>query len=261
MQKYIPYDRIMQEIEEIQEGDIVYVVSDILELSIRARENKNKLDINKFIDSILEKVGPSGTVLIPTFNWGFCRGETFDIKRTISKTGALGNAAMKRSDFKRTKHPIYSFMVWGKDKEILCEMDPIESFGTDSVFGYLHKNRAKSLVIGLHSLAGLTFVHYVEQQVGVPFRYHKNFTAKYINESGAEETKTYSMYVRDLDMNPEEINCFQPMSEIIEENGISKSYSINDVQFHVMNLEDIYSVVKEDILNNDSVNLYTYNHL
>ena len=162
MNEYIPYERIIEQIDDIKQGDTVYIVSDILALSIASRENGERFDIQKFIDSILKKIGEDGTILIPTFNWGFCKGETFDIRKTVSKTGALGNAAMKRKDFKRTKHPIYSFMVWGKDKELLTNMDYQEGFGQDSVFDYMYKKKAKALVIGLPTLSGLTFIHYVE---------------------------------------------------------------------------------------------------
>ena len=112
MEHYISYYKIIDELKEICRGDIVYVVSDILALSVKARENKERMDLNRFIDSIIDKVGKEGTILIPTFNWDFCKGETFDIRKTVSRTGALGNAALKRPDFKRSKHPLYSFMIW-----------------------------------------------------------------------------------------------------------------------------------------------------
>ncbi len=259
MKEYVSYDEIVKKIEDIKEGDIVYVVSDVLALSIVSKEAKVKFDINKFIDSILEKVGEEGTVLIPTFNWGFCKGETFDIKKTVSKTGALGNAALKRSDFKRSKHPMYSFAIWGKDKEILTTMDYKEGFGEGSIFEYLYEKKAKAFVIGLPTLSGLTFIHYVEQCVGVPYRYSKDFTANYIDENGCESQKTYAMYVRDLDMDPKHIEGFKPLGEILEKLGVSKTYFFNDIEFHIVDLENMYTITKMDITLNDSKNMYVYN--
>ena len=261
MNEYIPYERIIEQIDDIKQGDTVYIVSDILALSIASRENGERFDIQKFIDSILKKIGEDGTILIPTFNWGFCKGETFDIRKTVSKTGALGNAAMKRKDFKRTKHPIYSFMVWGKDKELLTNMDYQEGFGQASVFDYMYKKKAKALVIGLPTLSGLTFIHYVEQCVGVPYRYSKPFTANYIDEDGKEEMRTYRMYVRDLDKNPQHINFFQPLGEILEQLNVSKTYFCNDVEFHMVDLEGMYEITKIDITLNDSRNMYVYNKI
>ena len=42
---------------------------------------------------------------------------TFDIEKSPSKTGTLGQLTLKRSDFSRTAHPIYSFSVFGKYKD------------------------------------------------------------------------------------------------------------------------------------------------
>lgn len=259
--QYVSFEKIISKLENINQGDILYIVSDILRLSIVCRENSERFNLDRFLDSIINKVGPEGTVLIPTFNWDFCKGETFDIRKTVSRTGALGNAALKRADFKRSKHPLYSFMVWGKDRELLTEMDPKDAFGADSVFGYLHRNKAKALVIGLPTLSGLTFIHYVEQMVGVPYRYSKDFTAGYIDSNGSESQKTYSMYVRDLDMDPRHIEGFKPLGDILEDKGISKNYCINEVEFHIVDLEKMYAVVEDDIVNNDSKNMYHYNHL
>lgn len=259
MKDYIAYDEIINQITDVKPGDIIYIVSDILQLSIVSRENGVRFDINKFIDSILEKVGPEGTLLIPAFNWGFCKGETFDIRKTVSKTGALGNAALKRADFKRSRHPLYSFMVWGRDRELLTEMDPKDAFGPGTIFEYLHQNKAKALVIGLPTLAGLTFIHYVEQIVGVPYRYAKDFTAGYVDDNGVESVKTYSMFVRDLEMDPRHIDGFRPLGEILEQLNISKTYQFNDVEFHVVDLENMFVITKMDITLNDSRNMYVYN--
>lgn len=261
MTENVGYLDILSGIDEIRKGDIVYVVSDVLALSIQCRERGERFDIQKFIDSILDKVGEEGTVLFPTFNWDFCKGKTFDYKKTVSKTGALGNAALKRQDIKRSKHPIYSFAVWGKYQEKLTSMDPADAFGPGTIFEFLHKNHAKALVVGLTTMEGLTFCHYVEQIVGVPYRYLKNFTADYVDAEGNCSAKTYSMYVRDLDMDPRHINGFLPLGKILEQLGVSKNYEFGGIPFHVVNLEAMFEVEKIDILCNDSRNMYVYNHL
>ncbi len=259
--EYVPFEEILTRIQGIEAGDIVYVVSDILELSLAAREGGERFDRERFLDMLLAKVGPQGTVLIPAFNWGFCKGETFDIRKTVSKTGALGNAAMKHGAFRRSKHPIYSFLIAGKEQQILTEMDPADAFGPGTIFEFMHRNRAKALVIGLPTMSGLTFCHYVEQMVGVPYRYSKNFTAGYVDEQGVESTRTYSMYVRDLDMDPRHIDGFRPLGDLLEKLNISTTQIINGVPFHVVDLEHLYVVEEIDITLNDSRNMYVYNHI
>lgn len=255
---YIPYQEIVMQIDEIKKGDIVYVVSDILELTKNARNNGERFNIAFFVKSLQEKVGEEGTLLFPTFNWEFCKGKAFDYKRTPGKTGALGNKVLRIEGFKRSKHPIYSFAIWGNKQKELCEIDPPNSFGENTVFDFLHDNYAKALIIGLPSLVGLTYLHQIEKKVGVPYRYDKEFTAIYIDEFGKSEEKTYSMYVRDLDMNPLHINGFEPLARWIEEENKSRRYEFNGVEFHTLKLRDIAPMIEADILSNDSKKMYHY---
>lgn len=255
---YVPYQEIIKQIDGVKKGDIVYVVSDILELTKKARENGERFNISFFVKSLQEKIGEEGTLLFPTFNWEFCKGKAFDYKRTPGKTGALGNKVLHIEGFKRSKHPIYSFAVWGKNQEVLCEMDPPNSFGKGTVFEFLHENDAKALVIGLPSMVGLTYIHQIEKIVGVPYRYEKEFSGQYIDFSGKSTEKTYTMYVRDLDMNPLHINGFEPLAKWIEQEKKSKRYEINNVEFHTLKLRDIAPMIEEDILKNDSRKMYHY---
>lgn len=245
----------------IKKGDVLYVISDILELSKQERMLKNRFDRDEFINCLQEMVGEEGTLLFPTFNWDFCKGIAFDYNSTPSKTGALTSFALKRPDFKRTRHPLYSFAVWGKDADELVEMNNENSFGEGSVFDYMNKVDAKAFVIGLHVLDGMTYVHHVENMIGVPFRYNKKFVAPYIDKDGNESEYMATMYVRDLDMNAEEIEQFRPLSDILERDGVSNTWYWNDVQFHSLSLRILDDYVRRDITENDSRNLYVYNHI
>ena len=111
MSKYISYQELPS-LMGLEKGDIVLLSSDITDLYIQCKKNGEKLDLNILLDKFQEAIGEEGTLLIPTYNWIFCEGRTFDYKKTPSKTGVIGDAALKRKDFKRTKHPIYSFAVW-----------------------------------------------------------------------------------------------------------------------------------------------------
>lgn len=256
MSKYVSYLEIAKMLKRIQKGDVVYVVSDILELVKETREHGERFDRDLFLTSLQEAVGEEGTLLIPTFNWDFCKGIPFDYHHTACKTGALGNAALGRKDFIRTKHPIYSFAVWGRDAEYLFEQDEPNSFGENSIFDYMYKKAAKALVIGLDAMDGLTFMHHVEQMVGVPFRFVKNFTAPYTDWEGKTATKTYTMYVRNLDMDAQENS--KHFSQILEDLNVSFTQQINHVPFRTVLLRQVYDIEAMDIRYNDSRNLYVY---
>ena len=242
-------------------GDVVYVISDILELTKKERELGNRFDRDEFINELQSIVGPKGTILFPTFNWDFCGGKPFDYYKTPSKTGALTSFALKREDFRRTRHPLYSFAVWGKYTDELVSMRNANAFGEGSVFDWMYQKKAKAFVIGLHVLDGMTYVHHVEQMVGVPFRFQKYFTAPYTDDEGATYEYTCSMYVRDLEMNALEIEQFKPLSVILENEGVSKTWNYEGIEFHSINLRQLDGYVRYDIINNDSRNLYVYNHI
>lgn len=183
----------------IQKGDVLDVASDLLSVMLRFRERHEKFDADQLLDALQNAVGENGTILIRTFNWDFCHGTPFHYKTTPSQVGALGNAALKRADFRRTKHAIYSWCVWGKDQEYLTGIDPEDSFGDGSIFSILEEKNAKQLIIGNTRGLPTTGLHRAEQRARIPVRFVKRFTGQYIDENGVCSEKTYSMFVRDLD--------------------------------------------------------------
>lgn len=253
---YMSYRNILGNINTINSGDMVYLISDVLELAKIARLHGEKFNPHVFLDSLIERVGPKGTILVPTFNWDFCDGKTYDYYKTMGKTGALGNAALKHEKFERTQHPIYSFAVYGDKREELVAIDQEDCFGEKTVFDYLYKNQAKALVIGLNALEGLTMVHYVEQLMGVPYRYFKEFTGEYIDRFGNKQKKKARMYVRDLEIDPQE--NMEHLSQILEDLNISNTKIINDVPFRTVYLRQACKIIEMDIQLNESKNLYDF---
>ena len=192
----MPKERFVDWLEKLgwlQAGDCVYIVSDMLELAKTEKSQGQRLNLDELIEELQKILGNKGTILLPTFNWDFCKGVGFDYYKTPVKTGALPKAALKRVDFDRTDHPLYSFAVWGSRREELLEIKSKDSFGPGTIFEKLYQWDAKVLVIGLMPLSGVTYIHHVEQMVGVPYRYNKEFTADYTDAAGVCEQRTYRM--------------------------------------------------------------------
>lgn len=255
MSEYISY-KLIPSILEIEKGDIILLTSDITDLFLRCQEKGETFDINILLDQFQEALGAEGTLLIPTYNWGFCQGKPFDYKRTPSKTGAIGNAALRRKDFIRTKHPIYSFAVWGKDAEKLATMENVESFGSDSPFAYLEQVNAKNVFIGASLRNSFTYIHYIEQKLGAKYRYSKMFKSHYIDQDKVDSIREYAMYVRDLNL---DVVCTpDPFVDILYANHLVKSGHINGVLYEVIQFSDVTPIIEKDILYNHSRNLCTY---
>ncbi|MCI8455413.1 MAG: hypothetical protein HFE84_12500 [Lachnospiraceae bacterium] len=238
----------------LKPGMRLMVSSDITRLWAEYRRKFRDFSPNRLIALLQEKITHTGTLLFPTYSWDFCHGEGFDYFKTIPRTGGLGRTALTMSDFRRTQHPMYSFAVWGKEAEELCAMTNKSSFGGDSPFEYLNERNVEHLMIDLPFTKGYTFVHYIEEKVQVPYRYMKNFTDAYTDAEGLTSRRTYSMYVRDLDMDLIYTDAIEPfLSPFVKQKA--EHYG---VEFKMIRYADTYSVIKDDILYNRSRNLATY---
>lgn len=241
---------------DIKQGDVLDVASDLLSIALLCRKYHEKFDQAEILDYLKEKVGTGGTILIRTFNWDFCHGVPFDIKKTPSRVGSLGTYALSRVDFKRTRHPIYSWCVWGKDREYLCSLDQAKSFGEATPFDYFERVEAKMLVVGNASVSCFTHLHHLEQQIGVPYRFEKEFSASYIDEKRLESLKTYSMYVRRLD----------PPFKVLDENviktfkevGLWKKDTLSDTDILSLDLKKAYCLVRDSLKRKEYYKWITY---
>jgi aminoglycoside 3-N-acetyltransferase len=242
---------------KIRNGDILYVASNIIRILRIIKSNEGKFDPNLIIDILQNAVGNEGTLLFPVFNWDFCNGLPFDYYKTPSMTGSLSKIALQRKDFKRTKHPIYSFAVWGKYQDLLYSLDNKDSFGENSPFNFFLEKNGKYLQIGSNANDGFTFFHYFEQMTGVPYRYIKYFTAPYVDENGACSKRTYSMCVRNLEL--ETKTDTRPMIEYLEKLGMIKTRKIKDVPLNLIDdMKCVFNMTKDEIINNCSKRLVIY---
>ena len=74
-----------------------------------------------------------------------------------------------------------------------------DSFGPGSAFAHLHRLGGKLVFFGA-PFQVCTFVHYIEQSLGVPYRYFKEFSGRYVRQGVSGESKC-TFYVRRLDAN------------------------------------------------------------
>ena len=243
----------------LNKGDRVYVTSDVKGLLYTIMHHDDETDLNILIDGIKDIIGPEGTLVFPTFNWSFCGGTPFDYHKTPAKTGSLCKVAMERDDFRRTKHPIYSFAVWGKDTDDLCALDNKSSFGNDSPFAYMVEHGYRNLFIDKELEHSYVFVHFAEQSVGnlcKNYRYLKDFTGEYTDENGVTSTRTYDMNVRALDRDV--TNVIYAFEDEFIEKGIMKRFYLNDLEFKIIELKKAHPILQEDVRHNRSRRICTF---
>lgn len=230
----------------IKKNDTIFVSSDVTMLLYDSIKNKEKISLDDVINTLQNLIGEGGNLIFPVYNWGFCKGETFDYNKTKSKTGSLGQCALDREDFTRTKHPIYSFAVWGKDKDYLTNLNYKDSFGADSIFAWFEKIGAKNLFINVSYEHSATFVHCVEERNNVPYRFIKEFSADYIDEDNEVSKRTYSMFVRYLDR--EVITTIDPMGEVFRKNNAVREVNFYSSYLRLLDMKKAYELVEYNII-------------
>lgn len=239
----------------ISEGDMIYVASDVRNFiyEIVSTYGAEYLDMafDSLTDTLQDAVGEQGTILIPVFSWDFCRGKGFDYYRTQGEVGTYSNYVLNnRKDFRRTQHPMYSFMVWGRETDRLCSMSNQDAWGAASPFYYFMKNGGRQLEFDVESFRGLTFIHCIEQWVKVPYRHHKYFFGTYRGENNETEIRCYSMYVRDLEV----YEHTKTTHRYLMEHGAAAETVWNNNRLTVIDIAKCYEIVADDIVNNDGKN-------
>lgn len=185
------------------DGGPLLVHSDLSRcLGVRGRTRQDKLQT--VVDG-LEHAQNGGALLLPAFTYSYCRGEDYDPLRSPSMVGLMGEWARGLHGSRRTLDPIYSVVVRGSlpaawERRLFAVADT-DCFGPRSVFAYLREVNARILFLGVEPTAN-TFVHHLEQVLGVGYRYFKTFTGAIVTPAGRRPTRA-RFFVRDLEADVE----------------------------------------------------------
>lgn len=179
----------------IEPGDVVLVHMSCKRTFQRYAERGRHIEPSDILQSFLEAVGPRGTVLFPTFNWGFCEGMGYDIRKTPSHMGVVTECARLHPDAVRNGHPAYSFATIGMDADAFG-MDNFQGLGKGSPFHTLYQMGGKVASLDLTDQYGMTFYHHIDAMLEVDWRFFKIFTGPYTREDGATHIRNYGIYVR-----------------------------------------------------------------
>lgn len=167
----------------VKNGDCIMVHSDLSVFGKLSNDFQGKSD--KFLKAILkvfkEVVGGNGNLLMPVYTYSFLRGEVYDTEKSLSTAGVLTEYFRKQKNVLRNEDPNISFAIWGKDNRFFTENLGNNSFGANSVFEKLYEKKAKIILFGAPFQGGTTFVHYIENQYGVSYRYKKLYYGKILD--------------------------------------------------------------------------------
>jgi aminoglycoside 3-N-acetyltransferase len=180
-----------------RQGSTLLVHPDaIVAAQFPSMSNDRRLDL--LVGAIEAAIGPTGTLLIPTFSYSFTKGEPFDVLNTPSAVGMVSEHFRAQPEVCRTLDPIFSFASRGPLAGELAAIRTRECFGGESVFGTLHRWNAYIIDLGCSMTRGGTFVHYVETAHGVDYRYRKVFSGTVVLPDRRTYESSVVYNVRDL---------------------------------------------------------------
>jgi aminoglycoside 3-N-acetyltransferase len=197
------------------------------------------------INALLDVLTPEGTLIMPNFNFDFCKGAPWDVRSTPSHMGIITELVRKDPRAKRVFHPIYSFAIIGKHAETLTAERYTSSYGANSVFGKLRELDGKMMVVGLRYTDSLTFFHHVEEMEGVDYRYMKSFTGPVTDWDGTTTDGTFTMLVRDIDRGV--VTEVDPMGELMEQAGVITVRMIGEAKVCLMKANEVYAFTAREM--------------
>ncbi len=202
----------------INEGDTIFVHSAYSSLS----RTPGGVDggPQTVINTLLELLGPNGTLMMPTFNYGFLKGSPWDIRNTPSQMGVLTEVVRQHPLAKRSFHAIYSVAAIGRHADEVAAHQSADCFGETTIFTKLREWNGKILVLGLPYSKSFTFLHHCEQAAEVDYRYLKEFKGIGIDAQGRPHELSYTMFVRDVDRGV--VLDFEPIGAILDREVASR---------------------------------------
>ena len=229
----------------IQKGDCVLVHSNLGFFGKLESAKSSTEYCNAFFESIMEIIGANGTLIVPTFTYSLCWNQIFDVENTkTSDCGMFAEFVRNIPETIRSKDGIHSVAAIGTDAKFLTEKAPEHSFGKNSFWErFLNKN-GKICRFNLNADFN-TFIHYVEKELDVSYRFDKKFTGTMI-VNNKKIQKTNYHFVRDLD----DANTIPDLSKLentMEKMNMVKKINLGKGQIICMYAKDVFQTIKNEI--------------
>jgi len=199
-----------------------------------------------FYEAIFNVIGEDGLLIVPTFTYSFTKGEIFNVEHTPSNMGIFPETLRKLKGSLRTLDPIFSVCLHGNIRKIFPtgrDLISTECFGKGSIWDFMLKVDAKICNFGLDSAS--TFIHYVEKQLNVPYRYDKVFYGHSVL-NGKKIPHSVIYFVRDLRFEPD----FNKFHKFAVDKGYARVEKLGRGIISLISCKDAFNLIKEIVEDN-----------
>lgn len=172
----------------------------------------------------------------PTFNYDFLRNGIYNVLSDPCKVGSLNEYIRKEHPESRTHTPVFNFCILGNHSYPLKTISE-NPFARNSIFSGFVENDSWIGFLGAGFNAN-TFIHYVEEEANIGYRYIKVFKGKVLVE-GSERPVSLHYRVRPLQEGAVDYNWGRLEQELLR-NGILKVFPVGLGKFLLVEGERLY---------------------
>lgn len=245
MKYHYNYQDIISALKEagLKKGSNVFIHSNIGFFGRLENATNQKEYYEIFKKAFFDVIGEEGTIIFPTFSYSFCKGEPFDINNTAGVCGFLSEEARIDPLAHRSMDANFSVVAIGKNALYFTEGEVSDSFGNDSFWERFMKE--DGVICNLNFDSGSTFVHYIEKQLEVPYRYNKGFEGDIIEVNNTRKAMFYH-FVYDHDKREHEPD-FKKFHEYLSAAGLVKTAKLGKGIINAVSSREMFEFVKREI--------------
>ena len=216
--------------------------SDLLKIGITARPSERTQICKDYEDALMLSL-KERPILIPTFNYDFCKNGVYNRLESPSQVGALSDYFRVHYALFRSLTPIFNFVILNQNKEFSLKPS-LNVFGQDSLFAELYKQNGLVLFLGA-DFSTNTFLHYIEECSKVGYRYIKSFSG-IIQDNTKDVPITVHYRVRPWAA-PSLAYDFQKLQKDAEEGGILKEHQVGQGKLLYYHARELFAFWSEKI--------------
>jgi len=221
------------------EGDPLIIHSDLIRIGYAPKGRRIDQQLADWLNMIQDVTG-GRTLLFPTFNYDFARTGLCRPLTDPSQVGALNEHARQQAPNQRTRTPIFNFVVLNPAG---FPLEPsINAFDEDSAFGHVRRAGGSVVFLGAGPESN-TFIHHVEEAVGIPYRYLKSFAGEI--ETGNERQPVTLLYrVRPVEAGIVEYD-WQRLAEDLRDRQILRGSPLGNSRLESYRAQDLFEYWSE----------------
>jgi aminoglycoside N3'-acetyltransferase len=182
----------------------------------------------------------------PAFNYDFAKSKLFKVDHDPVQVGSFNEWVRQTKNYSRSQVPIFSILR-EVNKTATSTQSDFRPFSKAGEFGELVSRKGQILLFGAR-LNSLTFIHYVEELLEIPYKYNKTFYG-YIEFKSNTSPVSTTYLVRPMGLNLE--YDWNKVHKILIDNSIPQKISTlgNYELYDSKNLSDfMVDMYKKDIM-------------